>query len=39
MVTGLLNNASWQVNHKRVECIWQREGLKIPKKQTKKGQF
>ncbi|AJE49468.1 transposase (plasmid) [Celeribacter indicus] len=33
MVTGLLNNAGWLVNHKRVERIWRREGLKDPKKQ------
>lgn len=36
MVTGLLNNAGWQVNHKRVERIWRREGLKVPQKQRKK---
>ncbi len=36
MVTGLLNNAGWQVNHKRVERIWRREGLKVPQKQKKK---
>jgi putative transposase len=35
MVTGLLNNAGWQVNHKRVERIWRREGLKVPQKQKK----
>ncbi len=23
----------WRVNHKRVERIWRREGLKVPKKQ------
>ena len=28
MVTGLLNNAGWHVNHKRVERIWRREGLR-----------
>ena len=33
MVTGLLNNAGWCVNHKRVERIWRREGLKVPQKQ------
>lgn len=32
-VTGLLRNAGWRVNHKRVERIWWREGLKVPKKQ------
>ena len=37
MVTGLLNNAGWHVNHKRVERIWRREGLKDPQKQKKKG--
>ena len=39
MVTGLLNNAGWQVNHKRVERIWRREGLKVPQKQKKKGRL
>ena len=28
MATGLLNNASWHVNHKRVERIWRREGVR-----------
>ena len=37
MVTGPLNNAGWHVNHKRVELIWRREGLKVPQKQRKKG--
>jgi putative transposase len=38
MVTrALLNNAGWHVNHKRVERIWRREGLKVPQKQKKKG--
>jgi len=37
MVTGLLNQAGWHVNHKRVERIWRREGLKVPRKQPKKG--
>jgi putative transposase len=26
----------WQVNHKRVERIWRREGLKVPRKQPKR---
>jgi len=39
MVTGMLNNSGWHVNHKRVERIWRREGLKVPKKQTKKGRL
>lgn len=29
-ITTLLNNRGWRVNHKRVERIWQREGLKVP---------
>lgn len=32
-VTGMLRNDGWRVNHKRVERIWRREGLKVPKKQ------
>jgi putative transposase len=39
MVTGLLNNAGWRVNHKRVERIWRREGLKVPQKQKKEGRL
>ena len=39
MVAGLLNNAGWHVNHKRVERIWRREGLKVPQKQRKKGRL
>jgi putative transposase len=29
----------WRVNHKRVERIWKREGLKVPKKQPKRGRL
>jgi putative transposase len=36
MITGLLNNAGWHVNHTRVERIWRREGLKVPQKQEKR---
>ena len=35
-VTALLQEESWQVNHKKVERIWRREGLKVPKKQPKR---
>ena len=39
-VTALLNNQKgWRVNHKRVERIWRREGLKVPKKQPKRGRL
>ncbi len=33
----MLRDRGWQVNHKRVERIWRREGLKVPKKQPKRG--
>ena len=39
MITGLLNNAGWHVNHKRVERIWRSKGLKVPQKQAKKGRL
>ena len=29
----------WRVNHKRVERIWRREGLKVPQKQPKRGRL
>ena len=29
-VTTLLNQSGWHVNHKRVQRIWKREGLKVP---------
>ena len=35
-ITALLNSDYWNVNHKRVERIWRREGLKLPKKQPKR---
>ncbi len=36
---SLLRNSGWHVNAKRVERIWRREGLKIPKKQPKRGRL
>ena len=38
-ITGLLRLEGWHVNHKRVERIWRREGLKVPKKQPKRGRL
>ncbi len=35
-ITELLNHEGWKVNHKRVERLWRREGLKVPKKQPKR---
>jgi len=31
-ITALLTADGWRVNHKRVERIWRREGLKVPAK-------
>ena len=36
MITGMLRNDGWRVNHKRVERIWREEGLKVPQKQPKR---
>ena len=38
-ITALLRREGWWVNHKRVERIWRREGLKVPKKQPKRGRL
>ena len=29
-ITAPLRNRGWEVNHKRVERKWRREGLKVP---------
>ena len=38
-ITAMLHQAGWIVNVKRVERIWQREGLKVPSKQPKRGRL
>jgi len=38
-VAALLRAEGWHVNHKRVARIWRREGLKVPKKQPKRGRL
>jgi putative transposase len=38
-ITALLRDEGWRVNHKRVERIWRREGLKVPSKQPKRGRL
>jgi transposase InsO family protein len=40
-ITSMLNSSGkgWQVNHKRVERIWRMEGLKVPRKQPKRGRL
>ena len=35
-ITAMLRRESWEVNHKRVERIWRREGLKVPQRQPKR---
>ena len=38
-VTALIRELGWHVNHKRVERIWRREGLKVPPKQPKRARL
>jgi transposase InsO family protein len=38
-ITAMLRNEGWHVNHKRVERIWRREGLKVPRRQPKRGRL
>lgn len=38
-IAALLRDAGWQVNDKRVERLWRREGLKVPRKQPKRGRL
>src|SRR5260370_16707160 len=38
-ITALLKRAGWQVGKDRVERIWRREGLKVPKKQKPRGRL
>ena len=38
-ITAMLKQQGWQVNHKRVARIWGKEGLKVPKKQPKRGRL
>jgi transposase InsO family protein len=38
-VTALLRREGWLVNPKRVQRIWRREGLKVPKKQPKRARL
>ena len=38
-ITALLRQAGWAVNKKRVERIWRREGLKVPRRHPKRGRL
>jgi putative transposase len=38
-ITAMLQTRGWRINHKRVERIWRQEGLKVPKRQPKRGRL
>ncbi|QTI81070.1 IS3 family transposase (plasmid) [Roseomonas marmotae] len=38
-ITALLRVEGWCCNHKRVERIWRREGLRVPGRQPKRGRL
>ena len=38
-ITAMLRSENWPVNHKRVERLWRQEGLKVQKKQPKRGRL
>lgn len=38
-ITALLQREGWRVNHKRVERLWRREGLKCPKNSRNPGDY
>lgn len=38
-ITAMLHEEGWKVNHKRVERLWRQEGLKVPKRQPKRGRL
>lgn len=35
-ITAMLSSEGWRVNHKRIERLWRKEGLKVPQKQPKR---
>lgn len=38
-ITAMLRMEGWRVNHKRVERLWRREGLKVPARQPRRGRL
>ena len=38
-ITALLQHAGWHVGKDRVQCIWRREGLKVPARQVPRGRL
>ena len=35
-ITAMLRLKGWRVNHKRIERLWRKEGLKVPSRQPKR---
>ena len=33
-ITAMLHHQGWTVNHKRIQRLWRREGLKVPQKEN-----
>ena len=38
-INAMLRHEGWHVNHKRVERIWRRVGLKVPRRQPRRGRL
>jgi len=38
-ITALLKRNGFRVNYKRVDRVWREEGLKVPKRQSKRGRL
>jgi len=38
-ITALLRHEGWRVNHKRIERLWRQTGLKVPRRQPKRGRL
>jgi transposase InsO family protein len=38
-ITAMLRSEQWRVNHKRVERIWRGAGLKVPRRQPRRGRL
>ena len=39
LILGLLQQDGWQLSRSRVERLWKQEGLKVPRKQPKRGRL
>ncbi len=38
-IAAWLRREGWEANHKRVERLWRRDGLKVPRRQLKRGRL